>query len=161
MLTEPATLVVTNTANDTDIPSPPLVYQLINPPVGASIDTNGVITWTPTQSEAPSTNIFETIVADEPNGPALTATNSFTVIVLSPVVVPPPVFESIGISQGNVTLVWTTIGGRSYRLQYSEDFSGTNWTDITPDITASGSTSSVSAPVGESVQRYYRVFLLP
>lgn len=161
MLTEPATLVVTNTASDTDIPASPLAYQLVNPPAGASIDTNGVITWTPTQSEAPSTNIFETVVADEPNGPALTATNSFTVIVLPSVVVAPPVFQSITLSEGSVTLIWTTVAGRNYRLQYNSDFTGTNWTDITPDIPASGPTTSFTAPVRESDQRFYRVSVLP
>jgi hypothetical protein len=161
MLTEPATLVVTNTASDGDIPAPSLTYQLVNPPVGASIDTNGVISWTPTQSEAPSTNIFETVVADEPNGPALTATNSFVVIVLPPAVVPPPVFQSITLADGNVSLIWTTVAGRNYRLQYSDDFTAANWTDITPDITASGSTCGLTIPVGASDQRFYRVFVLP
>jgi Bacterial Ig domain len=158
-LTEPATLVVTNTATDHDIPTLSLTYQLMNPPVGASIDSNGIITWTPTESEAPSTNVFETIVSDEPNGPALTATNSFVVIVLPPIV--PPVFESISITNGDVTLIWSTVNGRNYRLQYSDDLTSTNWTDIAPDITASGTTASLITPGGESTQRFYRVFVLP
>jgi len=158
-LTEPATLVVTNTATDNDVPTPPLTYRLMNPPVGASIDANGVITWTPAESEAPSTNIFETVVADEPNGPALTATNSFVVIVLPPIV--PPVFESISVTNGVVRLIWSTVNGRSYRVQYSDDLSATNWTDIAPDVTAPGPTASLTSPVGEALQRYYRVFVLP
>lgn len=158
-LTEPTTLIVTNTAADHDIPTLSLTYQLMNPPVGASIDSNGVITWTPTEAEAPSTNIFETIVADEPNGPALTATNSFFVIVLPSIL--PPVFESISVTNGNVTLIWSSLNGRSYRLQYSDDLSGTNWTDITPDVIASGPTATLTSPEGEVIQRYYRVFLLP
>lgn len=158
-LTEPATLVVTNTASDHDIPTLTLTYQLMNPPVGATIDANGVITWTPSESEAPSTNIFETIVADEPNGPALSATNSFVVVVLPPIV--PPVFESITITNGNVTLIWSTVNGRSYRIQYSDDLSATNWADVAPDITASGPTASLTSPVGEAIQRYYRVFVMP
>jgi hypothetical protein len=159
MLTEPATLVVTNTATDNDVPKPSLTYQLMNPPPGASIDANGVITWTPSESEAPSTNIFETIVADAPNGPALTATNSFVVIVLPAIV--PPMFQSISITNGEVTLIWSAVNGRNYRVQYSDDFSGTNWTDIAPDMTASGPTASLTSPIGEAMQRYYRVFVLP
>jgi hypothetical protein len=158
-LTEPATLVVTNTATDNDIPTLSLTYQLMNPPVGASIDANGIITWTPTESEAPSTNIFETIVTDEPNGPSLSATNSFVVIVVPPI--GPPIFESISVTNGSVTLVWSSIHGRNYRLQYSDDLTGTNWIDIPPDLTASGQTSTLTTPVGESDQRYYRVFLIP
>jgi hypothetical protein len=158
-LTEPATLVVTNTATDNDIPTLSLTYQLMNPPVGASINANGVITWTPTESEAPSTNIFETIVADQPNGPALTATNSFVVIVLPPIV--PPVFESISITNGNVTLIWSAVNGRNYRVQYSDDLTATNWSDIGSDVTASGPMGSLTLPAGESIQRYYRVFVMP
>jgi len=161
MLTEPATLVVTNTATDNDIPTLSLAYLLVNPPVGASIDANGVISWTPTQSEAPSTNVFVTIVTDEPNGPALTATNSFSVIVLPPVVVPAPVIEPITITNGSVSLIWSTVAGRTYRLQYCDDLITAYWIDITPDITASGPTSSLTIPTGESAQRFYRVFLLP
>jgi hypothetical protein len=158
-LVEPATLVVTNTATDNDIPRLALTYQLMSPPAGASINNNGVITWTPSESEAPSTNIFETVVRDEPNGQALTATNSFVVIVLPPIV--PPVFQSISITNGVVTLIWSTVNGRNYRLQYSDDLSSTDWTDIIPDVSAFGTMSSLTTPAGEANQRYYRVFVIP
>jgi hypothetical protein len=158
-LTEPATLVVTNTASDHDIPKLSLTYQLMNPPAGALIDGNGVITWTPSESDAPSTNIFETVVADEPNGSALTATNSFVVIVLSPIV--PPLFQSISVTNGDVTLIWSAVNGRNYRLQYSDDLTSTNWNDITPDVPATGASATLTTPVGDAAQRYYRVFVLP
>jgi hypothetical protein len=73
-------LSVTNTASDPDLPVNTLTYQLVSPPTGVSINTNGVITWTPTEAQGPSTNLITTIVTD--NGvPPLSATNSFTVIV--------------------------------------------------------------------------------
>ena len=44
------------------------------------IDTNGVITWTPTEAQGPGTNTITTVVTD--NGvPPLSVTNSFVVIV--------------------------------------------------------------------------------
>ena len=67
------TLLVTNTATDAD----QLTYSLQNPPSGATIDTNGLIAWTPTEEQGPSTNTFITIVSDG----SLSATNSFSVIV--------------------------------------------------------------------------------
>jgi hypothetical protein len=73
-------LVVTNTAISRDAPARPLVYALLNPPAGAQIDTNGVIQWTPTEDEAPSTYSVQTIVSD-PSQPAVSATNSFLVNV--------------------------------------------------------------------------------
>ena len=77
------TLLVTNTATDSDIPANVLTYSLVNPPAGAVIDSNGIIAWTPTAAQAPSTNLITTVVTD--NGvPPLSATNAFTVFVLTP-----------------------------------------------------------------------------
>src|SRR5205085_484060 len=49
-------LVITNKASDSDIPANALSYSLVNPPAGATIDTNGAISWTPTEAQGPSTN---------------------------------------------------------------------------------------------------------
>src|SRR5437762_6492925 len=46
-IAELTTLKVTNTAADEDLPANVLTYQLVSPPTGASIDSSGVITWTP------------------------------------------------------------------------------------------------------------------
>jgi len=87
-------LVVTNRASDGDIPALPLTYQLVDPPAGASIDTNGIITWTPGDEQAPGTNLIETVVSDE-GEPPLSATNRFIVVVadISPT---PPTLPPIG-----------------------------------------------------------------
>ena len=54
-------------------------------PTGAAIDTNGVIRWTPSVAQVPSTNVFTTVVTDTNpwavNAQHLSATNSFTVVV--------------------------------------------------------------------------------
>jgi uncharacterized repeat protein (TIGR01451 family) len=73
-------LVVTNTASDSDVPFLALSYQLLEAPSGAQIDTNGVITWTPSEPQGPSTNTFTTVVTDN-GAPQLSATNSFLVLV--------------------------------------------------------------------------------
>jgi len=74
------TLSVTNTATDADLPANTLIYALETAPAGAAIDTNGVITWTPEIGQVNTTNVIETVVTD--NGtPALSATNSFSVMV--------------------------------------------------------------------------------
>ncbi len=57
-----------------------LVYQLVNPPAGASINANGIITWTPSEIQGPGTNLLQTIVHDN-STPPLWDTNSFTVVV--------------------------------------------------------------------------------
>src|SRR5262249_42075098 len=66
-------ITVTNSATDDDRPANLLFYTLLTGPTNASIDPNGVITWTPTPDQAPSTNVFTTWVQD--NGkPPLSAT---------------------------------------------------------------------------------------
>ena len=98
-------LTVTNTASDNDIPSLPLTYSLTVTNLGsdsavtnASISTNGVITWTPQQTQSPGTNRFTTVVSDG----SLSATNSFMVTVLE--VNQAPVLPG----QTNVTISGTT-----------------------------------------------------
>jgi subtilisin-like proprotein convertase family protein len=73
------TFTVTDTATDTN--SGTLYYFLTTqPPIGATIDTNGIITWNVPTNE-PATNIlFTTIVTN--SFTAQSATNSFTVTVI-------------------------------------------------------------------------------
>jgi len=150
------TMVVSNSATDFDIPTPALSYALVNPPTGATIDTNGTITWTPTQAQAPSTNLITTVVSDN-GSPPLSATNSFSVIVLaslSPTV-------SISVSNGFALIAWNSIPGQTYRLQYKAGFDDTNWSDIVPDFIASGAITSGSDPVISAGNRFYRILLVP
>ncbi|HRT09453.1 MAG TPA: Ig-like domain-containing protein, partial [Candidatus Paceibacterota bacterium] len=77
---EGATLIVTNTALSLGHPANPLIYQLEAPPLGAAIDTNGVITWTPEEAQGPGTYTLTTIARNS-GAPALAATNSFVVVV--------------------------------------------------------------------------------
>jgi hypothetical protein len=94
------TLVVTNTALDSDLPPNPLTYQLFVTPTptnglpaitNAVIDTNGIISWTPTLAQTPGVYTFMTIVTDTNiyalTNQSLTATNYFTVTV-TPVALP-------------------------------------------------------------------------
>jgi hypothetical protein len=94
-------LTVTNTAIDNDIPLLPLTYVLAvtnladgSVQTNATIDANGVITWTPTEVQGPSSNRLTTIVSDG----SLKATNSFIVIVNEANSAP------IAMNQGIVTL---------------------------------------------------------
>ena len=79
-------LVVTNTATEPNIHSVTVGYGLIEAPAGMSIDGNGIITWTPAQSQSPSTNLVTTVVTNNNPydlvNPELRATNSFVVVVV-------------------------------------------------------------------------------
>src|SRR5207245_122733 len=80
-INELSTLVVTNTATDTDVPSNTLTFALVSGPSGVAVNpTTGVLSWTPTEAQGPSTNTITVKVTDN-GSPALSATSSFTVVV--------------------------------------------------------------------------------
>jgi len=83
VVVEGTSLVITNLATDADVPTNTLTYSLgTNAPVGMTIDpASGVLTWTPGESQGPSTNPITVHVTD--NGePPLGATHLFTITVL-------------------------------------------------------------------------------
>jgi hypothetical protein len=160
-ITEPITLVVTNTASEDDIPVLPLTYQLVSAPLGAAIDTNGIITWTPDLAQSSSTNLFETMVSDSLDGQGLNATNFFLVFVEGPAGTASPVIHSITLSNDIVNISWSALSNRIYRLQYKPDINDSNWIDLFPVIPATGPTAAAADSSGVSTQRFYRILLLP
>jgi glucuronoarabinoxylan endo-1,4-beta-xylanase len=91
-VTAGATLVVTNTAVDPNVPPLSLTFSLLAAPTNASLSTldatRSLLTWSPLPHQANTTNTI--IVRVENNGvPPLSATNSFTVVVSAPTGVVP------------------------------------------------------------------------
>jgi len=156
-----APIVVTNTAADADVPAWPLHYRLLSAPEGASIDEAGVIRWTASELQAPSTNMIITTVSDHPapgDGAPLSSTNQFT-IVIERLPAQPPLIQSITVSNQVAVLSWTTVAGYNYRLQYSDDLAQTNWSDSGFEALATASSMAGSNDVTEVPQRYFRVIL--
>ena len=107
-INELTTLTVTNTASGLQSPPAALTYSLVVAPTNAAMSTNGVITWTPTQAQSPSTNVFTMTVSDNAL-PALSATNSFTVVVREVNVAPSlPVIPAQTISELTLLTVTNT-----------------------------------------------------
>jgi hypothetical protein len=73
-------LSVSVPASDPDLPAQTLAYMLLSSPGGASLDSSGLFTWTPTQAQASTTNPI-VVTATDSGAPMLSATQSFTVIV--------------------------------------------------------------------------------
>jgi PKD repeat protein len=74
---------------------------------------------------------------------------------------PPPILLTISLSAGTVTLSWNSIPARTYRVQLKESLDDALWTNLVPDVPASGSTASTTDTVGEVTHKFYRVMLLP
>ncbi len=68
------------TATDTDRPTNRLNFSIVSGPDGLTVSTSGEIAWTPAQGQGPSTNLVTILVTDD-GSPAMSATNSYTVIV--------------------------------------------------------------------------------
>jgi hypothetical protein len=147
-------VLITNAAADVDSPSEGLTYTLLTG-TDAVISTNGLIAWTP--KGGPGTNLFTTIVQDG-GAPELSATNAFYVVVTNTVLA--PVIESLDIVEGVVTVSWSAMSNGVYRLQYLDDFSGTNWLDAAPDVTAAGDTATATNTAAGQPSRFYRVRLV-
>jgi hypothetical protein len=150
-----AVFSVTNAATDVDLPAQTLVYSLINPPAGAVVSSNGVISWTPAEAQAGSTNELITVVSDG----ALSVTNSFVVTVSS--VTNEVLFEitSLHITNGVATVTWNSVSNVSYVLQYKDDLTSPTWIDVLPSVVANGSSTSMTNVLGSSPQRFFRVRL--
>jgi hypothetical protein len=72
----------------------------------------------------------------------------------------PPVITSVGVvATGNVTISWTSLAGRTYRLQTKATVNGPSWTDLA-DIPADTDITTAVVAVGSATQ-FYRVALLP
>ena len=127
------------------------------------MSATGAIAWTPSEAQSPSTNLIRVSVSDinpaAVNAHSLSATNSFTLTVPS-TVISNPVLETPLLTSTTVTLSWTSIPGRIYRVQYSPNLSANSWVDLPGDITASGSTAS-KTDTRTAALRFYRVALLP
>ncbi len=151
-------LTVTNTASDSDIPAWALSYALLNAPATASIDASGVIAWTPSQAEAGTTNNIITVVTDQ-GQPPLSATNSFTVTVNPPP--PPPLILSVSLTNGVAWITWSSTPGYNYQLQYKDDLLTTNWNPCDTGMRAGGESLTTTNVSGGSMQRFYRVMMVP
>src|SRR5262249_47436422 len=130
------TLVMTNSATDSDLPANTLTFSLgSSPPLGAGINpATGAFTWMPDDSFVNTTNPITVQVTDN-GSPALGDSKSFNVSVVSR-----PVIQSITRTNNQVTITWSSISNQTYRIQFKDDISDATWSDLLPDVTASGST---------------------
>jgi O-glycosyl hydrolase len=151
------TLLVTNTASDSDLPAQTLTFGPGNSfPAGATINpTNGVLSWRPPVSQANTTNLIKIEVTD--NGqPNLSATNHFN-IVLNPLA--PPVVSSITTKPAEIDFLVNGPTGPDYTLLTSTNMA--NWqsvlTALSPTLPATlTDTNYPNGPV-----RFYRIRLGP
>ena len=151
------TLMITNIPTDPDSPPQTLTFSLgTNAPAGTVLDpSSGVFSWTPGSPFINTTNPITVSVTD--NGlPPLSDSKTFSVTVM-----PHPAFESVALSNSVLTLTWSAISNETYRVQYTTNLAGTNWSELSPDVAASGPTATQTDSVSSDLQRFYRILVLP
>ena len=60
-----------------------------------------------------------------------------------------------------MVLKWAAQPGRTYRVEYTDDLTGGDWTALPGDVTVSGNTARTEDTLGLSTQRFYRVVIEP
>jgi hypothetical protein len=162
-VTPTATLTVTNAATDAQSPPQTLTYALVSPPAGATITTNGIITWTnvPLALAGTTTNTITTVVTD--NGtPALSATNVITVWVN-----PIPSLGSVTYGTNGTTLQWTGWTNEQFQVQWTTNLAApVTWTlypdNVTPlTITSTNGAFSFMDTNTPLLMKFYQLILLP
>ncbi|HLX94877.1 MAG TPA: YDG domain-containing protein, partial [Verrucomicrobiae bacterium] len=82
---------------------------------------------------------------------------SRTVTILT---VPSPLITSVGLTNGVVTVTWNSVTGGMYRVQYNNNLNGTTWSNLSPDVVATGLTATQTNFVDGLPQQFYRILVL-
>ncbi len=117
--------------------------------------TNTDFGWTNLQFIVPATAASTTLEFFFNNVPAAYGLDDVTV---QPV--PGPVFQSVALAGGNITLTWSSVANSSYQIQSANNLANPSWANVGAPVIASGNVMSASEPIGGAVQQFYRVVLL-
>jgi hypothetical protein len=60
-----------------------------------------------------------------------------------------------------VLISWTSVSNVTYRVQFASDLSSSTWTDLAPDITATGTTASAQDHPAGLTPKFYRILVVP
>jgi len=148
-------LLVTNSATDPN-PGDNLSFSLDpGAPEGATIGvTNGLFAWTPSDAQTGINSI--TVRVTDDGVPQLSDAKTFNVNVL-----PRPRLESISRTNGFVALTWSALANTTYRIQVKTNLNDAAWTDLAPDIQATGPNASAADIPSATGSSFYRVFVVP
>ena len=87
-------------------------------------------------------------------------TANITAKTLTIISVPSPLMAPVRLTNNIASIIWNSVAGGIYRVQYLDNLGGTNWTDLVPDITATGATATQTNNVSGVPQRFYRIKVL-
>jgi hypothetical protein len=72
-----------------------------------------------------------------------------------------PLIQTATRSGNSLVITWSAVSNQMYQIQFTPNLTPTNWTALPGTITATGNTATISQPIGNNSQRFYRVVQLP
>ncbi len=111
--------------------------------------------WINLQFVAPATSTRTALEFDFNNDPGAFGLDDVTVEL-----VPAPVFQPVVRTGGAINLTWSSVSNVAYQVQSAGSLSNPIWTNVV-EVTAVGTLTSTTQPVGSGKQQFYRVILLP
>ena len=72
----------------------------------------------------------------------------------------PPTFSQLERVGDQLTLGWSSIAGRTYRVEFTDDLATGNWQPFGNDITATGSALAINVNTTTPRQRFFRIILV-
>ena len=146
-------LRMTNSATDADFPPNTLTFSLVTAPAGSGLHpSTGYLLWTLTATNVGTTNLFTVRVTDN-GSPALSATNSFRVVII-----PPPQVSAALVLPNSVRLTWISAPRSRYRVEYAANLASPTWLPLGNIITATASTTTFTDTPAQ--QRFYRIVVI-
>ncbi len=150
------TLAVTNSASDPNLPPLPVSFSLLSAPAGAVIDANsGIFSWRPGTAQANTTNLILVMAANNAT-PALTVTQSFSVVVRP---LNPPTVNSVLMTSNGITLAVGGDYGPDYLVQVSTNL--IFWQSIFTNVSPTPPFDWSDGQATNFSIRFYRILLGP
>jgi hypothetical protein len=73
----------------------------------------------------------------------------------------PPQISNLIVSGGTVNFNFSTVAGRTYRVDFKDNLNVPDWTPLGANQVATGTSLSVIDNIGVQAQRFYRIVQLP
>ncbi|MGC3956803.1 MAG: MBG domain-containing protein [Verrucomicrobiota bacterium] len=117
---------------------------------------NVVVTYNGSISAPTNAGSYQVIGAISELNYTGSVTNTLTVTQPDPIVLT----VNVG-APGTVVVSWNSVPGQVYRVQFKDDLNDVSWTDLPPNITATGSVTTLTNAVGSESRRFFRVYAIP
>ncbi|MBL9173814.1 MAG: hypothetical protein JNL10_09790 [Verrucomicrobiales bacterium] len=142
------TIAVRVTVSDADLPPNQVSVGLVSGPAGLAVDREGLVTWTPGDDQAGTTNVVTVSVTDD-GVPDLGATHSFTLIV-----VPRPQLR-VQFIDDSIRLSWP-VSVSGFALEYSTQLGSSEWNTEPAAVVDDATEHTVIVPAS-TVRSFYRL----